>query len=239
MPNCQIWFSALFLCFFQVCMWPPSCATLFYTSLQCSSAVRSPPARHAPAIGSRLLSVIRRRMAQEDEHWATRRGIQDQAPKSEVQLIRKELASSESEHWASSPPLRSLIIITAHQHTEKRTSCLEGVAGNLLHSSKAPLPPPAQANHPSFSGRFLCLCLSYLSNWETWCPLDIWPVLFETSLQSSVSHAMDIVLIYLLKPLQCSTIFLTIILSSHKTHYEGRPWWVAVIIWHNHWLTEW
>ena len=76
----------------------------------------------------------------------------------------------------------SLIIITAHQHTEKRTSCLEGVARNLLHSSKPPLPPPARANHPSFSGRFLCLCLSYLSKLEIcWVFVSL-----KTNLQSSI-----------------------------------------------------
>ena len=88
------------------------------------------------AIGSTLLPVIRRRMAREDEYWAR---------------IRNATHLDFSEGEIISPPSRSLIIIAVHQDGEKGRSCLEGVAGNLLHSSKPPLRPASwtQANHPA------------------------------------------------------------------------------------------
>ena len=94
---------------------------------------------------------------------------------------RDILASSEGE--SSPPPSRSLVIITAHQHTEKRTSCLEGVARNLLHSSKPP-PALALANNPSFWQISLLMSFVFVKLGYTLAQMSIWYLKLACKVQS-------------------------------------------------------
>ena len=94
---------------------------------------------------------------------------------------RDILASSEGE--SSPPPSRSLVIITAHQHTEKLTSCLEGVAGNLLHSSKPP-PALALANNPSFWQISLLMSFVFVKLSYTLAQMSIWYLKLACKIQS-------------------------------------------------------